>query len=58
MPLTAKILVVLFCFALCAVGAFIAPCVSEQSNQPQRTNAIPVKNHEIAPRVWIVATRL
>jgi hypothetical protein len=58
MPLTLKIAIVLFCFALCGAVTFIASTAREESRQPQRTNAIPVKNHEIARRVWIVAVRL
>jgi hypothetical protein len=54
MTLKAKILVVLLCFAACAAGTFIAPSVQDQSQPLQKTNAIPVKNHEIARRVWIV----
>jgi hypothetical protein len=55
MPLTAKITIVLLCFALCGAGTFIASTAREEAKQPQRTNAIPVKNHEIARRIWIVA---
>jgi hypothetical protein len=57
MPLTAKITTVLLCFALCGAGTFIASTAREEAKQPQRTNAIPVKNHEIARRIWIVAAR-
>jgi hypothetical protein len=55
MTLTLKIAIVLFCFALCGVGTFIASTAREESKQPQKMNAIPVKNQEIARRVWIVA---
>ena len=58
MPLTLKIAIVLLCFALCGAGTFIASTAREESRQPQKMNAIPVKNHEIARRVWIVAARL
>ncbi len=58
MTRTVKIAVVVMCFALCGAGTFIASTAREESRQPQRTNAIPVKNHEIARRVWIVAVRL
>jgi len=54
MPLTLKVAIVLLCFALCGAGTFIASTAREQSEQLQKTNAIPVKNHEIARRVWIV----
>jgi hypothetical protein len=54
MPLTLKITIVLLCFALCGAGTFITSTAREQSRQPQKMNAIPVRNHETAPRVWIV----
>jgi hypothetical protein len=53
MPLTLKITIVLLCFALCGAGTFIASTAREEANQPQKMNAIPVKNYEIARRVWI-----
>jgi hypothetical protein len=52
MPVTLKIAIVLLCFALCGAGTFIASTAREQSDRPQKINAIPVKNHEIARRVW------
>jgi hypothetical protein len=55
MTLPVKIAIVLLCFVSCAAGTFIAPSVREQSQPLQKTNAIPVKNHEIARRAWIVA---
>jgi hypothetical protein len=55
MTLTAKMAIVLLCFALCSAGTFIASIAREQSEQLQKTNAIPVGNQEIARRVWIVA---
>jgi hypothetical protein len=58
MTRTVKIAIVLLCFALCAAGALMAPSAREQSEPPQKVNAIPVKNHEIARRVWIMAARL
>jgi len=58
MPLTLKIVIVLLCFALCGASTFIASAAREQTKQPQEMNAIPVKNHETARRVWIVAARL
>jgi hypothetical protein len=54
MTLSVKIAIVLLCFALCGAGTFIASTAREQSERPQKMNAIPVKNHEIARRVWIV----
>jgi hypothetical protein len=54
MPLTLKIAIVLLCFALCGAGTFIASTAREDCKQPQKMNAIPVKNHEIVRRVWIV----
>jgi hypothetical protein len=53
MPLTLKVAIVLLCFALCGAGTFIASTAREQSEQLQKMNAIPVKNHEVARRVWI-----
>jgi len=55
MTLAVKMAIVLLCFALCGAGTFIASNARQQSEQLQKTNAIPVKNHEIARRVWIVA---
>ena len=54
MPLTLKVAIVLLCFALCGAGTFIASTAREESKQPQRMNAIPVRNQEIARRVWIL----
>ena len=54
MTFAAKMAIVLLCFALCGAGTFIASTEREESNGPQKTNAIPVKNREIARRVWIV----
>jgi hypothetical protein len=58
MRLSVKIAIVSLCFALCGAGTFIASTAREQSKPLQKMNAIPVKNHEIARRVWIVAARL
>jgi len=55
MPPTLKIAIVLLCFALCGAGTFIASTAHQQAKQPQEMNAIPVKNHEIARRIWMVA---
>jgi hypothetical protein len=55
MPLTLKIAIVLLCFALCGAGTFMASTAREESKQPPKMNTIPIKNHEIARRVWIVA---
>jgi hypothetical protein len=53
MSWTAKITIVLLSFSLCGAGAFVASTAREK-REPQKTNAIPVKNREIARRVWIV----
>jgi hypothetical protein len=53
MTCTAKITVVLLCFALCGAGTFVASTVRQGSNQSKRVNAIPVNNHEVMRRVWI-----
>jgi hypothetical protein len=50
----AKVAVVLVCYALCGAAAlFVASSPQEKLPEPQRTNAIPVKNHELVRRVWI-----
>jgi hypothetical protein len=53
MPLILKIAIVLLCFALCGAGTFMASTAREESKQPQKMNAIPVKNHDLARRIWI-----
>jgi hypothetical protein len=58
MPLTLKIAIVLLCFALCGAGTFVASTAQDQTKQPHGMNAIPVKNHVPAPRVWIMAARV
>ena len=55
MTLAAKIVIVLLCFALCGAGTFIASTAREQSQWPRKTNAIPVKNREVARHIWIQA---
>jgi hypothetical protein len=54
MSVPVKIAIVLLCFALCGAGTFIASSAREESEQPLKMNAIPVKNHEIARHIWIV----
>jgi len=58
MPLTLKIAIVSLCFVLCGAGTFVASTTREQTKQSREMNAIPVKNHETAPRVWIMAARV
>jgi hypothetical protein len=53
MTLLTKIAIVLLCFSLCGAGAFIASSARKE-NEPRKTNIIPVKNREVAWRVWIV----
>jgi hypothetical protein len=54
-----KIAVVLLCYAMCGAAAFfIASSPQEKLSEPQRTNTIPVKNHESTRRVWIVAAHV
>jgi len=48
-----KIAIVLLCFSLCGAGTFIASSARKE-NVPQKTNVIPVKNREVARRVWIL----
>jgi hypothetical protein len=52
MSWTAKITIVLLCFALCGAGTFVASTTCEK-REPQKTNVIPVKNHDLVRRVWI-----
>ena len=49
---TVKTVIVVLCFSLCGAGSFIASTVREKSG-PQKMNAIPVKNRDLARRVWI-----
>lgn len=58
MPLTLKIAIVVLCFGLCGAITLIVSTAREQPEQSQKMNAIPVKNHEVLRRVWIVAARL
>jgi hypothetical protein len=52
--LITKIAMVLLCFSLCGAAAlFVASSPREKLSEPQKTNAIPVKNHELVRRVWI-----
>jgi hypothetical protein len=53
MALTAKIVIVLLCFALCGAGTFMASTAREESTPPQRTNATPVENREVTRHIWI-----
>jgi len=55
MTWTVKMAIVVLCFASCGAGTFIASTAREQTEGPRKINAIPVKNHEVAQRVWIVA---
>jgi hypothetical protein len=45
-----KLMIVVVCFSLCGAGTFIVSMAREESKPQQEMNAIPVKNHEIAPR--------
>jgi len=49
---TVKTVIVVLCFSLCGAGSFIASTAREKSG-PQKMNAIPVKNRDLARRVWI-----
>jgi len=51
--LLTKIAIVLFCFSLCGAGTFIASTAREE-HAPQKSNVIPVKNREVARRIWIL----
>jgi hypothetical protein len=52
MSWTVKIVIVVLCFSMCGAGSFIASTAGEKS-EPQKINAIPVKNRDLARRVWI-----
>ena len=52
MSRTAKIAIILLCVSSCLAGSFLAASVCER-REPQKANAIPVKNHEIVRHVWI-----
>jgi hypothetical protein len=52
MSWTVKITIVLLCFSLCGAGVFFAPTAHEK-REPQKMNAIPVKNRDVVRRVWI-----
>ncbi|MGH8100108.1 MAG: hypothetical protein ACREIW_02335 [Chthoniobacterales bacterium] len=54
MKLTSKIAFVLLCISLCGTGAIMVSKAPEK-RKPQKTKAMPVKNHEIVRRIWIVA---
>ncbi len=57
MTWTVKTVIVVLCFSLCGAGSFIASTAREKS-EPQKMNAIPVKNRDVVRRVSIVAARL
>jgi hypothetical protein len=48
-----KIVIVVLCFGLCGAGTFMAS-TARKENAAQKTNMIPVKNHEVLQRVWIL----
>jgi hypothetical protein len=52
MSWTVKTVIVVLCFSLCGAGSFIASTARERS-EPQKMNAIPVKNRDLLRRVWI-----
>ena len=52
MSWTVKTVIVVLCFSLCGAGSFIASTAREKS-EPEKMNAIPVKNRDLARRVWI-----
>jgi len=53
MTFMTKTAIVLLCFSLCGAGGFIASG-PHKGSEPQKANAIPVKNHEVTGRFWIV----
>ncbi len=52
MSLSTRIALLLFFFSLCVGGAILAPQQGAKI-EPQKMNAIPVKNHEPFRRIWI-----
>jgi len=52
MSQTLKVAIVVLCFSLCGVGAFIAS-IAREEHSAQKTNVIPVKNREVVRCVWI-----
>jgi hypothetical protein len=47
-----KLLVICLCFVICGAGAIFMPVDSAPIN-PERPNAMPVRNHEPARRIWL-----
>jgi len=52
-----KIAIILVCFFLCGAGTYLASTVHEK-REPEKMDAIPVKNRDVVRRIWIVAARL
>jgi hypothetical protein len=52
MSSTAKITIIVLCFSICGAATFITSTTREKS-EPQKTNAIPVENREVARQIWI-----
>ena len=52
-----RIAIILLCFFLCGAGTYLASTVHEK-REPQKMDAIPVKNRDVVRRIWIVAARL
>jgi hypothetical protein len=46
--------IVLLCFVMCGAATFIASSPQTKSAEPQRTNAIPVKNRDVVRCIWTV----
>ena len=47
-----KIAIILLCFFLCGAGTYLASTVREK-REPQKMDAIPVKNPDVVRRIWI-----
>jgi hypothetical protein len=47
-----KITIVLLCVFSCGAGTYLVSTVHEK-NEPQKMNAIPVKNRDVVRRIWI-----
>jgi hypothetical protein len=52
MSRTLKVAIVVLCFSLCGVGAFITS-IAREEHSAQKTDVIPVKHRDVVRRVWI-----
>jgi hypothetical protein len=52
MKLATKTVIVAVCILLCGTGAIVVSS-PERILEPQKCNAVPVKNRDVNPRAWI-----